>query len=560
MSQNHLIGNVALNVHASRQTDGVALQTEVSEWFWQDLLPELNQALDAVIEPHTVVRLDRIAIELPAVGKKNWKEKLTQSVCRMIAEEIIRRRLFPRSTDAPVQEVSPTANRFEAWLDFIRTGHRRLSVATPVEWELAALDLIATSPVAVSTFRQLLRTQPVALERLVRQYDDPFLVQLAEAMTGRSARELLRWQTAFRGLFAVTWWQKCIGITLVEVKNATSVFWLLVFEKLSTDTYQSELSQWVNSTEFFKRLLERVTRRSFSATSQALVLDRFFQQQHRQQAKPKTRAQKSRVGKSIDIVFETTQLQQAIREAFRNVSEGELLVSLFEKIVEEHRTVITNFLAKQSQISSSGATVSQSADAETELPVEKSTEAGRADNVSERMPIDNPIHTDVDEGEVFYVPNAGVVLLHPFLSAYFTEVGLQPNRQSDHRRAVQLIHYLATGKTKTPEYEQGLPKILAGWPINQPIDGSIRLTKREKAEAKSLLDMVIAYWSALGSTSVAGLREGFFYRDGRLTKRDNGWLLQVERQTIDILLDQLPWGIGVIKHSWMNEFLYVEWY
>jgi hypothetical protein len=48
-------------------------------------------------------------------------------------------------------------------------------------------------------------------------------------------------------------------------------------------------------------------------------------------------------------------------------------------------------------------------------------------------------------------------------------------------------------------------------------------------------------------------------RNGKLSVVDDGWLMQVEQKAIDVLLNHLPWGIGIIKLPWMNEILYVEW-
>jgi hypothetical protein len=44
-----------------------------------------------------------------------------------------------------------------------------------------------------------------------------------------------------------------------------------------------------------------------------------------------------------------------------------------------------------------------------------------------------------------------------------------------------------------------------------------------------------------------------------LMREDGDWVLQVEANTADILLDQLPWGISMIKLPWMGMMLWVEW-
>jgi hypothetical protein len=85
------------------------------------------------------------------------------------------------------------------------------------------------------------------------------------------------------------------------------------------------------------------------------------------------------------------------------------------------------------------------------------------------------------------------------------------------------------------------------------------LTKKEKGQAESLLVDVIGHWKALKNTSPDGLRTGFFWRDGVITPKDNGYLLRVETRAQDVLLGSLPWAIGLIKLPWMDEPLHVDW-
>jgi hypothetical protein len=63
----------------------------------------------------------------------------------------------------------------------------------------------------------------------------------------------------------------------------------------------------------------------------------------------------------------------------------------------------------------------------------------------------------------------------------------------------------------------------------------------------------------LRNTSPDGLRGTFLLRPGKVSLRNDDWLLQVEARTCDILLEQLPWGIGMIKLPWMEKMVWVEW-
>jgi hypothetical protein len=122
------------------------------------------------------------------------------------------------------------------------------------------------------------------------------------------------------------------------------------------------------------------------------------------------------------------------------------------------------------------------------------------------------------------------------------------------------LQWLATGQLNAPEYELPLNKLLCGIPLEEPVIGTLKLTKREKQEAQQLLEAVVRHWEVLKNTSPAGLQGNFICREGKLTQKNNGdWLLQVERKSIDILLDHLPWSISMVKLPWMPQMLWVEW-
>ncbi|MBI5916471.1 MAG: hypothetical protein HY842_13930 [Bacteroidetes bacterium] len=169
------------------------------------------------------------------------------------------------------------------------------------------------------------------------------------------------------------------------------------------------------------------------------------------------------------------------------------------------------------------------------------------------------VESAVSESGV-YISNAGLVLLHPFLQLFFESLKVAKNGQIvKPGKALQLLQFLATGHT-APEYEMPLNKLLCGLLPEAFVPSKLRLTKKEKAECHQLLGAVIRHWSALKNTSPEGLQGTFLCREGKLSRKpDGGWLLQVEQQTVDILLDNLPWGIGMVKLPWMPEMLWVEW-
>ena len=162
-----------------------------------------------------------------------------------------------------------------------------------------------------------------------------------------------------------------------------------------------------------------------------------------------------------------------------------------------------------------------------------------------------------------FIQNAGIVLIHPFLQRFFAKIDLLDGNhfkdESAQHKAIVLLHYLATGSPTTPDYNLVLPKLLCDMPINVSLDHFLTPDKAELDAADNMLSAAIEHWEALGNTSPNGLREGFLQRPGKIEMVSGARRLLVEHNTLDILLDRLPWGIGIVKLPWLGEMLKVEW-
>jgi len=154
-------------------------------------------------------------------------------------------------------------------------------------------------------------------------------------------------------------------------------------------------------------------------------------------------------------------------------------------------------------------------------------------------------------------------LLHPFLPVCFEHLGLTRKNEwidaSSQFKAIYASQFLVTGTLEIEEFSLMLNKILCGLKPGDVITPCLLREDDIRPEAEDLLKEVIGQWSILKNTSIGGLRETFLQRQGKLTEVDDGWLLQVERKAVDILLNHLPWGIGLIKLPWMENLLFMEW-
>ncbi|MGD8587565.1 MAG: contractile injection system tape measure protein [Chromatiales bacterium] len=191
-------------------------------------------------------------------------------------------------------------------------------------------------------------------------------------------------------------------------------------------------------------------------------------------------------------------------------------------------------------------------------PALPAAEADQADATTEPGPVQEP----ASQTEV-YVNNAGLVLAAPYLPRLFEMLGLVEksafNSTEAALRAVHLLQCLVDENTACPEYRLFLNKLLCGIEPAAAVPRQIEPVEQELDILQGLLQGMIDNWKALGNTSVAGLREAFLQRQGRLQLLDDAWHLRVETKAYDMLLDQLPWSFSIIKHPWMDRVIHVEW-
>jgi Contractile injection system tape measure protein len=161
------------------------------------------------------------------------------------------------------------------------------------------------------------------------------------------------------------------------------------------------------------------------------------------------------------------------------------------------------------------------------------------------------------------VKGAGIVLMAPFLKPFFTKLQLLDGNQwindDAQVKAIYLLKYIGTGNQHSQEYQLVLEKLLCGMPIGQPLEAAPEFAQAETDEAEELLLSVLEHWKRLKNTSVNGLRESFFKRDGIVTPKESNWQLQVERKTMDVLLDSIPWGFSTITLPWNDYLIFTEW-
>lgn len=211
----------------------------------------------------------------------------------------------------------------------------------------------------------------------------------------------------------------------------------------------------------------------------------------------------------------------------------------------------------------------QTAGQQTEIPESELPDSSRQkEQTGQSNPPPRPTYymPEEEKGAPVYIENAGLVLLHPWFPQLFQLQRLLTAEKeftgTDARiKAVFLLQGLIDD-TSGQEYEEQallLNKLLTGYPVADPLPRIREVSEAERQTLQSLSDNVLRYWDKMKNTSWEGFRETFLRHEGYLTEENERWTLKIPPKGADRLLSTLPWGYSVIKYTWMEKMITVEW-
>jgi hypothetical protein len=508
----HLIRKHYLHVEMNgAELEGMSLQRTLPDLCRFYLMPALEQVLDRYAPAEGHVLIERLEIDAGNLSLERLEQDLPMAVADAVAELLSKQCQSSNRTVAgahaeSVQHKTEQQSRQEAFLYFLKTGSLPWSFTLPAgkTLEQVILDFrqnekspdIFFRPISASLFH-LLDSETVR-KRLVRQFSSGFLEGLLSTFSPASGDSIHHVIKILRG-----------SDDALEIK---------CFERWLWDAAFAAVAQGISLTEI--KLVSYAWQSASVSTEQfpalAGVLEKHWPGATKAIPKPGLKNTRQ-INRDRINTRKTHSPQQT-----------------------DHHNDFPEDLIKNSSLETLSA-FGSSID----------TKGGSEHN----------LRAEIDINEGLYINCAGLVLLHPFLPQFFEALGIASgDRILDTDRALCLLYFLATGQSVAPEYELILPKILCNLPLEQPVEAIIELTQAEIEECTALLEAVVRHWEVLRNTGIDSLRGTFLVRPGKVSLHDNGdWLLQVETQGFDILLDQLPWGIGMIRLPWMQRMMRVEW-
>jgi len=529
IQQQHL--HVSLN---GTEEEGLALQNRLPDFCNDWLQKAIEQVLDRCAPADGRLYIEHLEIDVGTIRMDRLEQDMAGVVASAL-ETAIREKAVPAAANMPdtgtaVQIKTDTQTAWEAFVYFLETGRFPWSFRLPPGETLETLLLKTVQDNALPAFAiaQLKKALAIqtARQRVVMQFSVAFLSQISAFLSPEIPLMVHRIHSESSRYSALLSFEKHL--------------WLSALEQIANSDVIREAALFAGAVRWMEPLsavdkvaLGTVLRRLSPdlkdiATADLAVLNEL-----------RTIVSGKQPDKS-GAIEQTHETKAGKREA----SDGNDAIPPRDasKTSENKQEAGTQDFIP----SDSGAAPESLPKSATSLPETRETRT--------------PDVFSIPEGEAIYIDNAGLVILHPFLALFFEALGVAREGELLHpQRALQLLHFLATGQETAPEHELVLPKVLCGLAPDALAETGSPLSETEKEEATHLLETVVRYWDALRDTSPDGLRGAFLCRSGSLSRRGKDWLLQVERMSHDILLEQLPWGISVVQLGWMEEVVWVEW-
>ena len=595
-NQRHIIGRTVLELDSGTIADVWELQETVSQLLKNQAMGELDPLFSELADRDEVIGLDRVEVDLGPIAPHSLEQEFVPALVRALREalgdHIVELRLpqqrQSQSDTRPSTRQTQATAHWDVFLYFLQYGRlpwwqKETHWQTWLgRWQAVIVDTSSNNgPSNTSNWQQpllqLLAEQSTAQHRLITQFPQAFCHQLIRYLYPTRP-------ACFRLLTQAHQLTETLGLETSAQSTLDKAAIYLMFAELLEAGPSSTAS--FSALSWMRRWLDLLQQPLLDQSSPFFLIStrmrQWFSTIRRSTLQPSGQARSASASRSAAAQAAYRQLYRALETI--SVAERSLWQSAVEQV----------FAPSPSDVSPEDAEYDLAERQDADLSIDQaiapdngvSQESDRilfppelaeasvadlfigdefiGDEATVGGLVDRSGLSPEEEVNGIYINQAGLVLLHPFLTNYFRAVGLVEGNAFCHdlarQTAMYLLHYLATGQTSAPEYELVLPKLLCGWPLNEAISPDIYPPEEAFAEAEELLQTVINYWEALKNTSPDGLREGFLQRQGKLTRVGNQqWKLQVEPVAIDVLLSRLPWGVSMVKLPWMDELLTVEW-
>lgn len=564
--QTHVIRTQRVELRVRDQYSAQQAQSRIDGLKKNVLTQQLNDVFDAHVPPNLCINIDTLTLELGDCPlDENFEQQFAQKLKEQLSHFIQNLHLQSESdgitsmpnTDVIVQDNVQRSQ--DLLLFYLEHGVLPWWENNP-NWDIQAHfdELFTKTPeVLISRLSTLQNLAPNL--RLIQQLNPDQVSKLLKAMERQSQLPL----TALQAYIAdMTTWLKNNGR---QDNKLDAVF-------IASQTARRKVLNWLVNLSKSTALLITTANQYSNQNSHDLSFGQQYVGQLIDQICTGTQLPKSLIAAIVKLFNENQNKQSKFTlEITQFLSQIEIEASHYT--IKDDAKIVPNLPESPKEITSEQS--NQSRLDKSDVFLSKMGDVGLLNIAAASTEQYEAIQTDLDElnnaqqlptelqNAKFYVNNAGLVLLWPFLGHFFRDVALTKDGEfstfEKRIRAVLLTEYLVSGQTIFIEHQLLLNKLLCGVAFNIPTEVKIKLTKEERRACSELINSVLHHWQGLGKTSAGGFKQAFLQRQGILTRHDNHWNMFIERSGYDVLLEKLPWSIGVVSTKWMEGPIYVEW-
>lgn len=553
------------------------MQNQVVETFKTKVLPQLEAELDRWVPENETLRIDRLELDLGRIRSFELDQSFPEKFMAKFREEIQRITVQGAQIQGVAQQ-SAVLHELEILMYYLERGY--------LPWQVKASDFrlaeyliraIEAGPQALESallqagkissagsrvwrrlatglntdaFQQLIRWWTPSLEttwsRIKMELNSDAVFQVFRR-AGFSKQE---WQVALRESFLL------LGLASKQASFKSEVLTHIGLAELPNWAAEKQVEIWVLKAAAIHLLSARgsISELRVAPSQMTAWVSRFFPSMDSQ-----LRSRLPQIGEGLEA-GDQEKWGLAFQESWRKnllAKSNPDLSTFFQIWIQEFQALVAPSTARSNspalelvlkEMAQYGVKIELDAPKQIELvSPQKATQRKR----NSRME------------EAHYVQNAGLVLLNPFLQTAFEGFGWMENAsfkdELAQENALWFVQLLGSKSPVESEAELLLAKILVGMAPETPVRSSHGFETSVLEEADTLLQAAIGYWNKIGNISPNDFRQAFILREGRLKDGGGSWQLKVERQTLDVLMEFLPWSIGVIRLPWMEQLLAVDW-
>ncbi len=170
----HIIQKQFMEIDFADSGTGLSVQNELSELFYEKLLPQMEMLFDEFGNQDYLISFDTLQIDVGNIPAKHWEAVLVEETVKILRQELLSAHKIKLSSEIRSKKTE------EAFLFFLEFGRLpwNSSILSIVEFE----HLTPDKELGIRV-KRLIQRKTAIIERLVNNFSDQFINYIIESIT-----------------------------------------------------------------------------------------------------------------------------------------------------------------------------------------------------------------------------------------------------------------------------------------------------------------------------------------------------------------------------------------